>query len=186
MDTVKTFVRYVGLTNRDPFDDVRMLNFYSRLADVGVDYQSYFELLAEMASVLHYARTREPLDGYTMTYDLKNDDGSDFTLEDAIDYVMSSFKSNKIVNVDSKLDTTGHIDEFDLDPTNLADRALMKHEASKKKNAVNVLLSNIIQVGASMDVVLDMEYVQAVDFINHRAKILKEQYKREMQARRKG
>ena len=61
MDTVKTFVRYVGLTNRDPFDDVRMLNFYSRLADVGVDYQSYFELLAEMASVLHYARTRERL-----------------------------------------------------------------------------------------------------------------------------
>lgn len=60
----------------------------------------------------------------------------------------------------------------------------MRHTASQKKNALFMLLSNCIQVGMSIESILDMEYEQAVNLINFRAKKLEDDNKKMNNKRR--
>lgn len=178
MESVNTFIRYQSVTGRDPFDDFRMLEYYSKLFVAGVDGMPYVELLAEMASALNFAAGNLSIGKY-----VPKDDES---MADAIHSVMKAFTS---VTADDKKDKKDKQDDDedseylsniikksqDLDIKNKLDRAVMRFNASRKKNAVSQLLSNAIQVGMTIESILPMDYEQAVKLVNFRAKVLEEQ-----------
>lgn len=175
MESVNTFIRYQSVTGRDPFDDFRMLEYYSKLFVAGIDGMPYIELLAEMASALDFAAGNLPIGKY-----VPKDDES---MADAIHSIMKAFtsvttadkKNKKDENEDSEYLSKIIKRSQDLDIKNKLDRAVMKFNASRKKNAVNQLLSNAIQVGMTIESILPMDYEQAVKLINFRAKELEEQ-----------
>ena len=177
MESVNTFIRYQSVTGRDPFDDFRMLEYYSKLFVAGIDGMPYIELLAEMASALNFAAGDLPIGKY-----VPSDDES---MVDAIHLITKAFTS---VTADNKKDKQDKQDDDDseylsniikrsqdLDIKNKLDRAVMKFNASRKKNAVSQLLSNAIQVGMTIESILPMDYEQAVKLVNFRAKELEEQ-----------
>lgn len=175
MESVNTFIRYQSVTGRDPFDDFRMLEYYSKLFVAGVDGMPYIELLAEMASALNFAAGDLPIGKY-----VPSDDES---MTDAIHSVMKAFtsvtaadkKNKKDENEDSEYLSKIIKRSQDLDIKNKLDRAVLKFNASRKKNAVSQLLSNAIQVGMTIESILPMDYEQAVKLVNFRAKTLEEQ-----------
>lgn len=175
MESVNTFIRYQSVTGRDPFDDFRMLEYYSKLFVAGVDGMPYIELLAEMASALNFAAGDLPIGKY-----VPSDDES---MADAIHLITKAFTSvtadDKKVKQDDDEDSE-YLSNIikrsqDLDIKNKLDRAVMKFNASRKKNAVSQLLSNTIQVGMTIESILPMDYEQAVKLVNFRAKRLEEQ-----------
>lgn len=175
MESVNTFIRYQSVTGRDPFDDFRMLEYYSKLFVAGIDGMPYIELLSEMASALNFAAGDLPIGKY-----VPKDDES---MADAIHSVMKAFtsvtaadkKNKKDENEDSEYLSKIIKRSQDLDIKNKLDRAVMKFNASRKKNAVSQLLSNAIQVGMTIESILPMDYEQAVKLVNFRAKTLEEQ-----------
>ena len=175
MESVNTFIRYQSVTGRDPFDDFRMLEYYSKLFVAGIDGMPYIELLSEMASALDFAAGDLPIGKY-----VPKDDGS---MIDAIHSIMKAFtsvtaadkKNKKDENEDSEYLSKIIKRSQDLDIKNKLDRAVMKFNASRKKNAVSQLLSNAIQVGMTIESILPMDYEQAVNLVNFRAKTLEEQ-----------
>lgn len=183
METVKTFARYTSISGRDPFDDLRLLSFYESLFRNDIEYESFINLLIEMLSILEFSRTKESVTDYTQTFEIYNDDGVEMGLLEASSTLMKSFdivlgetstqKAERIeidgVSKDSPM----------LAPVSVLDedgRRLLKSRAMRKNNTVMVLLSNAIQVGASLDVIMEMEYTHAVSFINYRAEVLEKQY----------
>ena len=189
MDSVKTFVRYQSITGNDPFDDYRVLCYYSWLSKAGLKLGDYFEKLASMASAIAYAKTANPIDSYRMTYDLKRSDGASYTLEDAAEEVASSFAITTSSNHDANLleadkEALSQLHQQEnFDPTDRYDRYLMGKEVDKKSNAVSHLLQNAKQVGFSLTEIYDLEYVQAVNLINGRIKILNKQRKQQERRR---
>lgn len=175
MESVNTFIRYQSVTGRDPFDDFRMLEYYSKLFVAGIDGMPYIELLSEMASALNFAAGDLPIGKY-----VPKDDES---MASAIDSIMKAFtsvtaadkKNKKDENEDSEYLSKIIKRSQDLDIKNKLDRAVMKFNASRKKNAVSQLLSNAIQVGMTIESILPMDYEQAVKLVNFRAKTLEEQ-----------
>lgn len=175
MESVNTFIRYQSVTGRDPFDDFRMLEYYSKLFVAGIDGMPYIELLSEMASALNFAAGDLPIGKY-----VPKDDES---MADAIHSVTKAFtsvtavdkKNKKNENEDSEYLSNIIKRSQDLDIKNKLDRAVMKFKASRKKNAVSQLLSNAIQVGMTIESILPMDYEQAVKLVNFRAKTLEEQ-----------
>lgn len=181
MDSVKTFVRYQSITGSDPFDDYRVLCYYGWLSKAGLKLSNYFEKLAAMASAIAYAKTDKPIDAYTKTYDLKRPDGTDYTMIDAAEEVASSFivttSSNhdtSLLKADKEALSQLHQQE-NFDPTDQFDRYLMEKEVNKKLNVVSHLLQNAKQVGFDLTEIYDLEYMQAVNLINGRIKILNKQ-----------
>lgn len=189
MDSVKTFVRYQSITGNDPFDDYRMLCYYGWVSKAGLELDKYFELLASMASALTYAKTANPIDSYRMTYDLKRSDGASYTLEDAAVTVASSFRITTQSSHESNLLMTDKKaiaqlnNQNDLDSSDKYDRYLKLKEASKKYNAVSKLLQNAKQVGFDLTEIYDLEYMQAVNLINGRIKVLNKQRKQQERRR---
>lgn len=183
MDSVKTFVRYQSITGNDPFDDYRVLCYYGWLSKAGLKLSDYFEKLASMASAIAYAKTEKPIDAYTKTYDLKRPDGTDYTMIDAAEEVASSFVVTTSSNHDTSLLKADNValsqlhQQENFDPTDKYDRYLIGEEVSKKSNAVSQLLQNAKQVGFDLTEIYDLEYMQAVNLINGRIKILKRQKK---------
>lgn len=183
MDSVKTFVRYQSITGNDPFDDYRVLCYYGWLSKSGLKLSEYFEKLASMASAFAYAKTDKPIDAYIKTYDLKRPDGADYTMIDAAEEVASSFKVTTSSNHDTSLleadnEALSQLHQQEnFDPTDKYDRYLLENEVSKKSNAVSHLLQNAKQVGFDLTEIYDLEYMQAVNLINGRIKILKRQKK---------
>lgn len=177
MESVNTFIRYQSVTGRDPFDDFRMLEYYSKLFVAGIDGMPYIELLSEMASALDFAAGDLTIGKY-----VPKDDES---MADAIHSIMKAFtsvtatdkKNKKDENEDSEYLSNIIKRSQDLDIKNKLDRAVMKFNASRKKNAVSQLLSNAIQVGMTIESILPMDYEQAVKLVNFRAKTLEEQQK---------
>ena len=189
MDSVKTFVRYQSITGNDPFDDYRVLCYYGWLSKAGLKLSDYFEKLASMASAIAYAKTGKPIDAYTKTYDLKRPDGTDCTMIDAAEEVASSFKVTTSSNHDTSLLKADkealsqlHRQE-NFDPTDKYDRCLMEKEVGKKSNAVSHLLQNAKQVGFDLTEIYDLEYMQAVNLINGRIKVLNRQRKQQERRR---
>lgn len=183
MDSVRTFVRYQSITGNDPFDDYRVLCYYGWLSKAGVKLSDYFEKLAAMASAIAYAKTDKPIDAYTKTYDLKRPDGTDYTMADAAEEVASSFivttSSNhdtSLLKADKEALSQLHRQE-NFDPNDKYDRYLMEKEVNKKLNVVSHLLQNSKQVGFDLTEIYDLEYMQAVNLINGRIKILNKQRK---------
>lgn len=181
MDSVRTFVRYQSITGNDPFDDYRVLCYYGWLSKAGLKLGDYFEKLAAMASAIAYAKTDKPIDAYTKTYDLKRPDGTDYTMIDAAEEVASSFivttSSNhdtSLLKADKEALSQLHQQE-NFDPTDKYDRYLMEKEVNKKLNVVSHLLQNAKQVGFDLTEIYDLEYMQAVNLINGRIKILNKQ-----------
>lgn len=181
MDSVKTFVRYQSITGNDPFDDYRVLCYYGWLSKAGLKLSDYFEKLAAMASAIAYAKTDKPIDAYTKTYDLKRPDGTDYTMIDAAEEVASSFivttSSNhdtSLLKADKEALSQLHRQE-NFDPNDKYDRYLMEKEVNKKLNVVSHLLQNAKQVGFDLTEIYDLEYMQAVNLINGRIKILNKQ-----------
>lgn len=183
MDSVKTFVRYQSITGNDPFDDYRLLCYYGWLSKAGLKLSDYFEKLASMASAIAYAKTEKPIDAYTKTYDLKRPDGTDCTMIDAAEEVASSFALTTSSNHDTSLleadkEALSQLHQQEnFDPTDKYDRYLMGKEVDKKYNAVSQLLQNAKQVGFDLTEIYDLEYMQAVNLINGRVKILNKQRK---------
>lgn len=175
MESVNTFIRYQSVTGRDPFDDFRMLEYYSKLFVAGIDGMPYIELLSEMASALNFAAGDLPIGKY-----VPKDDES---MADAIHSIMKAFTSVTAIDKKNKKDENEDSEYLskiikrsqDLDIKNKLDRAVMKFNASRKKNAVSQLLSNAIQVGMTIESILPMDYEQAVKLVNFRAKTLEEQ-----------
>lgn len=175
MESVNTFIRYQSVTGRDPFDDFRMLEYYSKLFVAGIDGMPYVELLSEMASALDFAAGDLPIGKYV----LKDDE----SMADAIHSVTKAFTSvtaNNKKNKQNDDEDSEYLSSIikrsqDLDIKNKLDRAVMRFNASRKKNAVSQLLSNAIQVGMTIESILPMNYEQAVKLVNFRAKILEEQ-----------
>lgn len=178
MDCVKTFVRYQSITGNDPFDDYRVLCYYGWLSKAGFKLSDYFEKLASMASAFAYAKTSKPIDDYTKTYDLKRPDGTAYTMLDAAEEVASSFAvttssahDTSLLEADkealSQLNQQGN-----FDPNDRYDRYFMEKEANRKSNALSHLLQNAKQVGFSLNEIYNLEYVQAVNLINGRIKML--------------
>ena len=175
MESVNTFIRYQSVTGRDPFDDFRMLEYYSKLFVAGIDGMPYVELLAEMASALDFAAGNLPIGKY-----VPRDDES---MADAIHLITKAFTSVTAADKKNKQDEDEDSEYLsniikrsqDLDIKNKLDRAVMKFNASRKKNAVSQLLSNAIQVGMTIESILQMDYEQAVKLVNFRAKTLEEQ-----------
>lgn len=178
MDSVKTFVRYQSITGNDPFDDYRVLCYYGWLSKAGFKLSDYFEKLASMASAFAYAKTSKPIDDYTKTYDLKRPDGTAYTMLDAAEEVASSFAvttssahDTSLLEADkealSQLNQQGN-----FDPNDRYDRYFMEKEANRKSNALSHLLQNAKQVGFSLNEIYNLEYVQAVNLINGRIKML--------------
>lgn len=189
MDSVKTFVRYQSITGNDPFDDYRVLCYYGWLSKAGFKLSEYFEKLASMASAIAYAKTKKPIDSYTKTYDLKRPDGTAYTMIDAAEEVASSFvvttSSNhdtRLLEADKEALSQLHRQE-NFDPTDKYDRYLMGKEVNKKSNAVSHLLQNAKQVGFDLTEIYDLEYMQAVNLINARVKILNKQRKQQERRR---
>lgn len=189
MDSVRTFVRYQSITGNDPFDDYRVLCYYGWLSKAGLKLSEYFEKLASMASAIAYAKTEKPIDAYTKTYDLKRPDGTDYTMIDAAEEVASSFiittSSNhdtSLLEADKEALSQLHQQE-NFDPNDKYDRYLMEKEVNKKLNVVSHLLQNAKQVGFDLTEIYDLEYMQAVNLINGRIKILNKQ-RREQEKRR--
>lgn len=189
MDSVRTFVRYQSITGNDPFDDYRVLCYYGWLSKAGLKLSEYFEKLASMASAIAYAKTEKPIDAYTKTYDLKRPDGTDYTITDAAEEVASSFIVTTSSNHDTSLleadkEALSQLHQQDnFDPNDKYDRYLMEKEVNKKSNAVSHLLQNAKQVGFDLTEIYDLEYMQAVNLINGRIKILNKQ-RREQEKRR--
>ena len=134
-----------------------------------------------MASAIAYAKTDKPIDAYTKTYDLKRPDGTDYTMIDAAEEVASSFivttSSNhdtSLLKADKEALSQLHQQE-NFDPTDKYDRYLMEKEVNKKLNVVSHLLQNAKQVGFDLTEIYDLEYMQAVNLINGRIKILNQQ-----------
>lgn len=185
MDSVGTFVRYQSIMGTDPFDDFRMLEFNSKLFINGIDASPYIKLLSEMASAIIYSRTRNPIENYYFSDEIE--------MMDAISIVISSFESvivddkpktkNNNLNVDESLIEIVNKNKAD-DVTDIQQRLIMRHTASQKKNALFMLLSNCIQVGMSIESILNMEYEQAVNLINFRAKKLEDDNKKMNNKRR--
>lgn len=177
MESVNTFIRYQSVTGRDPFDDFRMLEYYSKLFVAGIDGMPYIELLSEMASALDFAAGDLPIGKY-----VPKDDES---MADAIHSITKAFTSVTSADKKNKKDENENEDsEYlssiikrsqDLDIKNKLDRAVMKFNASRKKNAVSQLLSNAIQVGMTIESISPMDYEQAVKLINFRTKTLEKQ-----------
>lgn len=189
MDSVKTFVRYQSITGNDPFDDYRLLCYYGWLSKAGLKLGDYFEMLASMASAIAYAKTKKPIDSYTKTYDLKRPDGTAYTMIDAAEEVASSFvlttSSNhdtSLLEADKEALSQLHRQE-NFDPSDKYDRYLMGKEVNKKSNAVSHLLQNAKQVGFDLTEIYDLEYVQAVNLINGRIKVLNQQRKQQERRR---
>lgn len=183
METVRAFVRYQSITGRDPFDDFRMLEFNSKLLEAGVDSMPYFELLSEMANVLEFAKTNKSIDKYEQNLDL------DFT--EALTIIKVAYTS--LTLGDAPAVKPGNEDlaaiietSKELTPDDPLTRRLLEHQAKTKKNAVNILLSNVIQVGGTIESILPMEYEQAVNFINYRALVLQKQNKQQRENQRRG
>ena len=181
MDSVKTFVRYQSITGTDPFDDYRVLCYYGWLSKAGLKLGDYFEKLASMASAIAYAKTDKPIDAYTKTYDLKRPDGTDYTMIDAAEEVASSFivttssnHDNSLLKADKEALSQLHQQE-NFDPNDKYDRYLMEKEVNKKLNVVSHLLQNAKQTGFDLTEIYDLEYMQAVNLINGRIKILNKQ-----------
>lgn len=189
MDSVKTFVRYQSITGNDPFDDYRVLCYYGWLSKAGLKLGDYFEKLAYMASAIAYAKTEKPIDSYTKTYDLKRPDGTDYTMIDAAEEVASSFVLTTSSNHDTGLleadrEALSQLHQQEnFDPTDKYDRYLMGKEVNKKSNAVSHLLQNAKQVGFSLTEIYDLEYMQAVNLINGRIKVLNKQRKQQERRR---
>lgn len=178
MDSVKTFVRYQSITGNDPFDDYRILCYYGWLSKAGFKLSEYFEKLASMASAIAYAKTNKPIDAYTKTYDLKRPDGTDYTMIDAAEEVASSFvvttssaHDSSLLEADKEALSQLHRQE-NFDPTDKYDRYFMEKEVNKKANALSHLLQNAKQIGFDLTEIYDLEYMQAVNLINGRIKIL--------------
>lgn len=178
MDSVKTFVRYQSITGNDPFDDYRVLCYYGWLSKAGFKLSEYFEKLASMASAIAYAKTEKPIDAYTKTYDLKRPDGTDYTMIDAAEEVASSFvvttssaHDASLLEADKEALSQLHRQE-NFDPNDKYDRYFMEKEVNKKSNALSHLLQNAKQVGFDLTEIYDLEYMQAVNLINGRIKIL--------------
>lgn len=173
MESVKTFIRYQSVVGRDPFDDFRMLEYYSKLFVAGIDGMPYVELLSEMASAIDFAASDLPIGNY-----IPNDDES---MADAIHLVTKAFTSVTVAEKKAKLDEDStYLSKIvkrsqDLDIKNKLDRAVMQFNASRKREAVSQLLSNSIQVGMTIESILPMDYEQAVKLVNFRAKVLEEQ-----------
>lgn len=175
MESVNTFIRYQSVTGRDPFDDFRMLEYYSKLFVSGVDGMPYIELLAEMASALDFAAGDLPIGQYA-----QKDDES---MADAVHSITKAFTSVTVVEKKDKQDDDENSEYLskiiersqDLDIKNKLDRAVLKFNASRKKNALSQLLSNAIQVGMTIESILPMDYEQAVKLVNFRAKVLEKQ-----------
>lgn len=189
MDSVKTFVRYQSITGTDPFDDYRVLCYYGWLSKAGLKLSEYFEKLASMASAFAYAKTDKPIDAYVKTYDLKRPDGEDYTMIDAAEEVASSFVVTTSSNHDASLlkaDKDALLQlhrQENFDPTDKYDRYLVEKEVSKKSTAVSHLLQNAKQVGFDLTEIYDLEYMQAVNLINERIKILNHQRKAQERGR---
>ena len=186
---MKTFVRYQSITGNDPFDDYRILCYYGWLSKAGLKLSEYFEKLASMASAIAYAKTEKPIDAYIKTYDLKRPDGTDYTMIDAAEEVASSFKVTTSSNHDTSLLKADkealsqlHRQEH-FDATDKYDRCLMRKEVDKKSNAVSHLLQNAKQVGFDLTEIYDLEYMQAVNLINGRIKVLNRQRKQQERRR---
>ena len=181
MDSVKTFVRYQSITGNDPFDDYRVICYYGWLSKAGFKLSEYFEKLASMASAIAYAKTDKPIDAYTKTYDLKRPDGTDYTMIDAAEEVASSFIVTTSSNHDTSLlkadkEAVAQLHQQEnFDPNDKYDRYLMEKEVNKKLNVVSHLLQNAKQVGFDLTEIYDLEYMQAVNLINGRIKILNKQ-----------
>lgn len=178
MDSVKTFVRYQSITGSDPFDDYRVLCYYGWLSKAGFKLSEYFEKLASMASAFAYAKTEKPIDSYTKTYDLKHPDGTAYTMIDAAEEVASSFvvttssaHDTSLLEADKEALSQLHQQE-NFDPNDRYDRYFMEKEVNKKSNALSHLLQNGKQVGFDLTEIYDLEYMQAVNLINGRIKIL--------------
>lgn len=189
MDSVKTFVRYQSITGNDPFDDYRVLCYYGWLSKAGMKLSEYFEKLASMASAIAYAKTEKPIDSYTKTYDLKRPDGTDYTMLDAAEEVASSFVVTTSSNHDTSLlkadkEALSQLHQQEnFDPTDKYDRYLMGKEVDKKSNSVSHLLQNAKQVGFNLTEIYDLEYMQAVNLINGRIKVLNRQRKQQERRR---
>lgn len=176
METVNTFTRYTSITGRDPFDDLRLLSFYESLFRNDIEYEPFITLLSDMLSAILFAKSKDSISEYEQSYDFYKEDGTEMGIMDASETLMKSFEvigdggvANDNVSKPPSSDDLSILDEDE--------RRLLKHQASRKKNSVMVLLSNAIQVGASLDVIMDMEYTQAVNFINYRAELLEKQHK---------
>ena len=189
MDSVKTFVRYQSITGNDPFDDYRVLCYYGWLSKAGLKLSDYFEKLASMASAIAYAKTDKPIDAYTKTYDLKRPDGTDYTIIDAAEEVASSFivttsssHDTSLLKADKEALSQLHRQE-NFDPNDKYDRYLMEKEVNKKLNVVSHLLQNAKQTGFDLTEIYDLEYMQAVNLINGRIKILNRQRKQQERRR---
>lgn len=185
MDSVRTFVRYQSIMGTDPFDDFRMLEFNSKLFIHGVDATQYIKLLSEMTSAILYSRTNKQIENYYFSDEIE--------MMDAISIVTSSFESVMVDDKPKNKNNDTHVDEslIDIvnknkvnDVTDIQQRLIMKHMASQKKNALFMLLSNCIQVGMSMESIFDMDYEQAVNLINFRAKKLEDDNKKMNNKRR--
>lgn len=189
MNSVKTFVRYQSITGNDPFDDYRVLCYYGWLSKAGLKLSDYFEKLASMASAIAYAKTEKPIDAYTKTYDLKRPDGTDYTMIDAAEEVASSFVVTTSSNHDASLleadkEALSQVHQQEnFDPTDKYDRYLMGREVDKKSHAVSQLLQNAKQVGFDLTEIYDLEYMQAVNLINGRIRILNKQRKEQEKRR---
>lgn len=189
MDSVKTFVRYQSITGNDPFDDYRLLCYYGWLSKAGLKLSEYFEKLASMASAIAYAKTEKPIDSYTKTYDLKRPDGTDYTMIDAAEEVASSFvvttsstHDTSLLEADKEALSQLHRQE-NFDPNDKYDRYLMGKAVDKKSNVVSHLLQNAKQVGFDLTEIYDLEYMQAVNLINGRIKVLNQQRKQQERRR---
>ena len=189
MDSVRTFVRYQSITGNDPFDDYRLLCYYGWLSKAGLKLSEYFEKLASMASAFAYAKTEKPIDAYTKTYDLKRPDGTEYTMIDAAEEVASSFTVTTSSNHDASLlkadkEALSQLHQQEnFDPNDKYDRYLMRKEVDKKSNVVSHLLQNAKQTGFDLTEIYDLEYMQAVNLINGRIKVLNKQRKQQERRR---
>lgn len=174
MDSVRTFIRYQSITASDPFDDLRVLEYQSKLLDSNVENE-YIEILSSMVSAFTFARTDGKIEDYIMDEDLSLSKGIG-----TLSTVFKSIRENEDLKRKEK-ESKDKLSEYlsinqDLDIKNIVDRRILKYNAYKKNNALSTFMSNIIQVGMTIESLIDMEYEQAVNLVNYRAKILEEQH----------